>query len=250
MNVRVCALLGGASLALTALALPALAQKVTPAIAAAVADPGRPAADTDRDAERKPGETMAFAGIKPGQTIGELFPGGGYFTRMLSKAVGPKGHIFLLTPAQFQAKQQAGQDALAAAVGNATVIFGPGDGPATPEKVDVYWTTDNYHDFHNPSFGVPDVAKFNKTVFDSLKPGGEYIVVDYAGAPGTGITQTGTLHRIEPAAAKAEIEAAGFKLESESMILANKADDHTMKVFDVKPRGAADQFIMKFRKPK
>jgi predicted methyltransferase len=193
---------------------------------------------------------VAFAGIKSGMKIGELFPGGGYFTRILSKVVGPTGHIWLMTPDTFQAKAQKGADDLAASLPNTTVLFQPGDSPMTPEKVDVIWTTDNYHDYRNPSFGAVDMAKFNKSVFDSLKPGGEFIVVDYAGGPGTGATETGTLHRIEAATAKAEIESAGFKFESESPLLANKADDHTQKVFAMKPRGVADQFILKFRKPK
>jgi predicted methyltransferase len=164
--------------------------------------------------------------------------------------VGPTGHIWLMTPASFQAKQQKGADDLAASLSNTTVLFQPGDSPMTPEKVDVIWTTDNYHDYRNPGFGAVDMEKFNKAVFDSLKPGGEFIVVDYVGAPGTGATQTGTLHRIEEATVKAEVEAAGFKFEAESAVLANKADDHTQKIFEMKPRGVADQFVLRFRKPK
>ncbi len=249
MNVRVYALLAGA--ALTLAALPALSQpKVPAAVTAAVADPGRPAADTARDAERKPAETLAFAGVKPGDKVEELFPGGGYFTRILSKTVGPKGQIFLVTPQALQARFGKGSDDLAAAVGNATVVWQPADNPATPEKVDVVWNTDNYHDYRTPFFGAVDMAKFNKAIFDSLKPGGVYVVLDYAGAAGTGATQAATLHRIEIATVKSEVEAAGFKLEKESPLLANKADDHTIKVFDVKPRGSADQFLLLFRKPK
>ncbi|MDB5461393.1 MAG: methyltransferase, partial [Caulobacteraceae bacterium] len=242
MIARVCALMTGAGLAAAALAaLPAMAQQVSPAIAAAVADPGRPAADTARDGERKPAETLAFAGVKEGQKVGELFPGGGYYTRVLSKIVGPKGHVYLMTPASFQARMQKSSDDLAAALPNTSVLFQPGDAPSPPEKVDVIWSTDNYHDYRNPGFGAVDMARFNKAVFDSLKPGGEYIIVDYVAAPGTGATQTGTNHRIEPATVKQEVEAAGFKLEGESKVLANPADDHSGKVFDVKPRGAADQ---------
>jgi predicted methyltransferase len=251
MIVRVCALMAGASVVAATLgALPAMAQKVSPAIAAAMAEPSRPAADTARDAERKPGEVLAFAGVKEGQKVGELFPGGGYYTRLLSKIVGPKGHVYLMTPASFQARMQKSSDDLAAALPNASVLFQPGDSPSTPEKVDVVWSTDNYHDYRNPGFGAVDMAKFNKSVFDSLKPGGVYIVVDYVGAAGVGATQTGTNHRIEPATVKQEVEAAGFKLDGESKVLANPADDHSGKVFDVKPRGAADQFILRFRKPK
>ncbi len=251
MSVRVCAVLASVGLVATGMAaFPARAQKATPAITAAVADPSRPADDTKRDAGRKPAETLAFAGIKPGQSIGELFPGGGYFSRMLSKVVGPKGHVYLMTPVQFEDKQKAAQEALAASLGNASVLFQPGDAPMTPEKVDVVWTTDNYHDFHNPGFGIGDLAKFNKAIFDTLKPGGVYIIVDYQTVPGAGATQTGTLHRIEEATVKQEVEAAGFTFDGESTALLNKDDDHTLKIFDPKVRGQADQFILKFRKPK
>ncbi len=253
MNVRACALMTAASTALTLAALPALAQpKVSPAIAAAVADTGRPAADTALDATRKPADVLAFAGVKPGDKVEEFFPGGGYYTRILSKTVGPKGHLFLLTPGHLQSNPRFGKgsDDLAAAVGNATVVWQPADTPLTPEKVDVVWNTDNYHDYRNPFFGSADMAKFNKAVFDSLKPGGVYIIVDYIAAPGAGATQTNTLHRIEPATVKQEVEAAGFKLEAESKVLANPADDHTKKESEITPRFAADHMVLKFRKPK
>src|SRR5215510_11946060 len=90
----------GACAAATLAAVPALAQKPSAAVTAAVADKGRPEADTKRDADRKPAEIVAFAGIKPGQSVEELFPGGGYYTRILSKTVGAKGKVFLVTPAE------------------------------------------------------------------------------------------------------------------------------------------------------
>jgi predicted methyltransferase len=240
-------------------ALPALAQKPTPAITAAVADKGRPAADTMRDADRKPAEVVAFAGIKPGMTVEELFPGGGYYTRILSKVVGPKGKLFLVTPEQMKDRAggpgggpTAGQrsDALAKEVGNATVVWQPADNPLTPEKVDVVWSTDNYHDYRNPGFGGVDMAKFNKAVFDSLKPGGVYIIEDYEAAPGAGASHTNDLHRIESAEVKKEVEAAGFKFTGQSEVLKNPADDHSLRIFDPKIRGHADQYVLKFTKPK
>jgi predicted methyltransferase len=242
-------LYAGAALALC-LTAPALAQKPSAAVTAAIADAGRPEADTKRDADRKPAEIVAFAGVKPGDKVEELFPGGGYYTRILSKTVGPKGHLFLVSPMAMQARLGKPQDDLAAAVGNATVVWEPGDTPLAPEKVDVVWSTDNYHDYRNPGFGPLDMAKFNKAVFDSLKPGGVYIIEDYEAAPGAGATQTGTNHRIESATVKQEVEAAGFKFESASTALQNKADDHTLKIFDPMIRGHADQYVLKFRKPK
>ncbi|MGZ3274087.1 MAG: class I SAM-dependent methyltransferase [Caulobacteraceae bacterium] len=250
-------------LAASLAALPALAQKPTPAITAAVADKGRPEADTKRDADRKPAEIVAFAGIKPGMAVEELFPGGGYYTRILSKVVGPKGKLFLVTPGQMKDATRpapAGQpapptpgqtsDALAKEVGNATPVWQPADSPSTPEKVDVVWSTDNYHDYRNPGFGGVDMAKFNKAVFDSLKPGGVYIIEDYEAAAGAGATVTGTMHRIESATVKKEVEAAGFKFDSASDALKNPADDHTLAIFNPMIRGHADQYVLKFVKPK
>jgi predicted methyltransferase len=239
-------------------ALPALAQKPTPAITAAVADKSRPEADTKRDADRKPAEIVAFAGVKPGMSVEELFPGGGYYTRILSKVVGPKGKLFLVTPAQMKDRAgpgggpTAGQrsDDLAKQVGNATVVWQPADSPLAPEKVDVVWSTDNYHDYRNPGFGGVDMAKFNKAVFDSLKPGGVYIIEDYEAAPGAGASHTGDQHRIEAAAVRKEVEAAGFKFDGKSDVLKNPADDHTLAIFNPKIRGHADQYVLKFVKPK
>ena len=97
--------------ATTLLCAPAMAQTVSPAITAAVADAGRPAADKERDANRKPAETVAFAGVKPGMTIAELGPGGGYYTRILAKAVGPKGKVYVVVTTA-QAARPGGLDAL------------------------------------------------------------------------------------------------------------------------------------------
>ena len=119
---------------------------------------------------------------------------------------------------------------------------------AAPEKADVVWTSQNYHDMHNMT--TLDLAKSNKSVFDALKPGGVYLVLDHTAAAGSGVSATNTLHRIDPAVVKSEVEAAGFKFEGESKVLANPADDHTLKVFDPAIRGHTDQFIYKFRKPK
>jgi predicted methyltransferase len=251
------------SVAVGLTALPAFAQKPTAAVTAAVADKGRPEADTKRDADRKPAEIVAFAGVKPGQSVEELFPGGGYYTRILSKVIGPRGKMFLVTPEQMKDRARPappgqtpaptpGQasDTLAKEVGNATVVWQPADSPMAPEKVDVVWSTDNYHDYRNPGFGGVDMAKFNKAVFDSLKPGGVYIIEDYEAAPGAGASHTNDLHRIESATVKKEVEAAGFRFDSQSDALKNPMDDHTLAIFNPMVRGHADQYVLKFVKPK
>jgi predicted methyltransferase len=223
-------------------------------IAAAVADPGRPKADTDHDAFRHPAESLAFAGVKPGQTVVDFLPGGGYFTRILSKAVGPTGHVYAYVPQVFATafpKGVEGVKAIAAdpAYANVTLLIQPAF--STPQPVDMVWTAQNYHDLHNPFNGgpAPDIAKFNAAVLAALKPGGTFLVIDHAAAPGSGLRDTNTLHRIDPAAAKAEIIAAGFKLAGESDALKNPGDPHTAAVFDPSIRGRTDQFMFKFVKP-
>jgi predicted methyltransferase len=223
---------------------------------AAVADKGRPEADTKRDADRKPAEMLEFAGVKQGQTVVDLIPGGGYFTRIFSKAVGPKGTVYAVSgpsrPSQDPAKPtpQPPQDTIAAdpAYSNVKSVHEPlASGLAIPTKADLVWTAQNYHDVKNqPNI---DMLAFDKGIFNSLKPGGVFIVLDHVAKADTP-NATSTLHRIDPAVVKREVEAAGFKYEGESSVLRNPADDHTLGVRDAGIRGKTDQFIYKFRKPK
>jgi predicted methyltransferase len=238
----------GVCLAATSRAVPAF-------LAAAIADPSRPAEDVARDADRKPAETLMFAGIAPGEQIAELLPGGGYFTRIMSKAVGPNGHVYALVPAprpdapanapDFAARVKA----LAAdpAYANVSVVVEPFGALKTPVPVDLVWTSQNYHDLHNlPGL---DLGVFNQMVFEALKPGGTYLILDHATVPGAGTSETSTLHRIDPETVKREVLAAGFVYDGQSDVLRNPQDPHTAKVFDPSIRGKTDQFILKFKKP-
>jgi predicted methyltransferase len=115
--------------------------------------------------------------------------------------------------------------------------------------VDVFWTVQNYHDVPNGGGGEPALRAFNAAVFKLLKPGGTYLIVDHADAPGTGLSGTGTRHRIDPEAVRTQVTAAGFRFVGQSRVLANPADDHSKGVFDAAVRGRTDQFVFKFRKP-
>jgi predicted methyltransferase len=231
------------------------ATAATPAyVTAAVADAGRPADDVKRDTERKPAQMLAFAGVKPGMTVVDFLPGGGYFTRIFAKAVGPKGTVFAVfpppkpsdDPAKPAPTPAAATIAADPAYANVKPVAAPLKSLATPAKADIFWTSQNYHDLHNVA-GL-DMAAFNKAVFEALKPGGTYVVLDHAGEAGDPEI-THTLHRIDPAVVRREVEAAGFVFVGEDKALRNPADDHRLKVFDPAIRGHTDQFIYKFKKP-
>jgi predicted methyltransferase len=253
------ALLTGAmlTLALAAASADGAGQVTVPKyIADAVADSARPAEDTQRDKDRKPAECLAFAGVRPGDTVADLLPGSGYFTRLFSGIVGSAGKVYAVAPVRpANAPADAPDRAAAArAIGadphyrNVTVTPLRAQEFSLPEPADVIWTSQNYHDLHN----IPDlkVVDFDKAVLKALKPGGVFIVLDHAAEAGSGFRDTSTLHRIDEEAVKKEVLAAGFKFEGESRVLRNKDDPRTAKVFDPSMRGHTDQFILKFRRPK
>ncbi len=223
-------------------------------IAAAVADPARPAEDRARDVARKPAEVIAFAGVKPGDTVVDLIPGGGYFTRVFSKAVGPNGHVYALVPsylAKAYPQSVAAIQAVAAdpAYRNVTVwVEGVGK-LAAQGPVDLVWTSQNYHDLHGPSLPPETATGVDHAVFMALRPGGAYVIEDHVAEAGSGVRDSGALHRIDPAFVRDEVEAAGFKFEAESPVLHNLLDTHTARVFDPAIRGHTDQFVFRFRKP-
>lgn len=225
----------------------------TAAQTAAVADKARPDTDTKRDADRKPAEMLEFAGVKPGQTVGDMLPGGGYFTRLFSKTVGPKGTVYALVNVPAPTATKPNPIIAVAAepgYGNIKVVESHLADLAVPAPADLIWTSQNYHDLFLTRFNL-DIAAVNKAVFNALKPGGYYIVLDHAAAAGAPLVETAnTLHRIDPAVVRKQLEAAGFKFVSESKVLANSTDDHTKVVFDPALRGHTDQFIYKFQRPK
>lgn len=224
--------------------VPALAQSgAGEAIAAAVANPQRPDADRARDPLRKPAEIVAFAGVKPGDAVAEIAPGGGYYTRILAASVGPEGKVYALMPG-FLADRPGGLDginALAEQYGNVEVVVVDYAQTELPEPVDLVWTTENYHDLANG-----DVGAVNAWAFAALKPGGLYFVEDHS-APGTGLSVTSTLHRIDPQAVKDQVTAAGFALDAESDVLHNPDDPHDVSPREVRP--TSDKFALRFRKP-
>lgn len=231
----------------------AMAQTASPAITAALADPARPDAERARDAARKPDAILAFAGVKPGDKVVDFIMGGGYFTRILAATVGDQGRVYALQPAEFvsfRAAYGTEQDTVAAAYKNVTPLR-PSLGQLTfPEPVDLIFTAQNYHDLHLSMAPKGTADLINAKLFAALKPGGTLLVIDHAAEAGSGTRDANTLHRIDPAYARAEIEKAGFVFDGESPLLKDANDPHTKLVFDPAIRGKTDQFVYRFRKPK
>ena len=236
-------------IALSSLPGVALAQEISAYVTAAVAETARPAEQRADDAVRLPAETVSFAMIGQGNVVAEVRPGGGYYTRILSKVVGPNGKIYAVDSAERLKATPDRMDKIAAlskeaAYTNVKVATPPFAAlNETGEPLDAVWTSANYHDMINGQT-PEEMAAFNKGVFSALKPGGIYFILDHAAPDGSRLAATNTTHRIDAAAVKEQVIAAGFTLEAEGDALMRAADDRTTK-------GAFEnsQFMLRFRKP-
>jgi len=242
--------LAAAALAAAGMAMAA----VPPYLTAALGDKARPPADSSRDVARKPAELLALAEVKPGQKVADFMMGSGYFTRILSAAVGPTGKVYAYQSAEFvkfRAAYGTEQSAVVADYKNVVPLTAPLASAGLPDGLDLVLTVQNYHDLHLKPFPAATADTVNHEVFKALRPGGLYVVVDHSAVPGAPPETADTLHRIDEATVKKEVEAAGFKLVSEDdKLLANAADPRTANVFTPAIRGKTDQFILNFRKPK
>jgi len=250
-------------------------------IAAIVASPDRSAADRTNDVRRHPAEMLMFIGPRPGSTALDVSTGGGYTTELLARAIGPTGLVWAqsqprdpnkavtkpaaqeggaapMAPAPAPAKPRTTADVLAdrsaemkaAGIAAAPIAYVGQrfDNPVPPEaangQLDLVTLMFNYHDF-----GYMDVdrAQMNRAIFQALKPGGFYVIADHAGRPGTGISEAGTLHRIEESFLRGEVEAAGFRLAAEGDFLRNPNDPRDQNTPN--PPQPKDEFVLKFVKP-
>lgn len=235
-----------------AAAVAALALASVAPSAVAVAQVRAPGADAMTDPSMKREDVIAFIGVKPGDKVADIVSG--RFVRALSAAVGPSGKLYAVMPAEVVKAHpevvpmlQAG----ASAPGSNIVVSTPPVNAMglAPSSLHAVFIRQNYHDLYDTFMGPADVPGFNRQAFAALKPGGVYVILDHD-APGAPMTVTETLHRIDKARVIKDVEAAGFKLDGESKVLANAADDHTKMVFDPAIRGKTDQFLLRFRKPK
>ena len=246
------------ALAGAALLLAGMVQARPPAhLSAAVAAPGRPAKATELDASRKPAEVLAFLGLKPGMAAADIMTGSGYWAEIMANAVGPKGKVTAVEPAQFydDPEEQKVWKALTDRRSDIDFVRYPfEDFSAGDRRFDAVMISLNYHDLYweSAKYKIPrtDPKAFLKALYTAVKPGGVVGVIDHVGPGGDTRAVVEKLHRIDPATVAADFTAAGFKLEAKSALLANPTDDHTKMVFDASIRGKTDRFLYRFRKPR
>jgi predicted methyltransferase len=225
--------------------------------ARAVSDQGRPAVDLAQDLIRKPAELLTFSEIRSGDRVIDVWPGTGYWTRLFSSAVGITGRVIGLVPeeiASFKSDpvgvvQRVAQEPGRSNIDTLILPLAAPPSPSFQSTLDLVWVFESYHDFYNPFMREADVSEFNRSVFQQLKSGGRFVIVDHAVREGSGLTHTSTLHRIEPSRLRVEIEAVGFRFDAETTVLANPNDPRSARAFEPSVRGQTDRFAYRFVKP-
>jgi len=224
---------------------------VPPWIREAVAAPGRPEGDRHRDTDRRPGEVLAFFGIRPGMKVAEMMAGTGYYTDLLARAVGSLGRVYAQNNA-FVLARFADKPLTARlkdpALANVVRLDRELEDPGLPEGLDAVLMIRFYHDTY---WQKTDRKKMNRAIFQALKPGGIFGVVDHQAEAGSGDRDVLRLHRVDEALVKREILAAGFVLDAESDVLKNPDDPRDFNIFadGAKNRDKTDRFVLRFRKP-
>lgn len=241
---------------------PPAAPMDTARYAAVVAAPDRAAADRRNDERRKPVEMLTFVGVQPGMVVADISAGRGYTSELLARVVGPSGKVYAQrlppaadapAPPPAPTTGSAPMPTLAQRTGNPALagvlipVLRPFEDPVPAEargRTDLVTLMFNYHDFGH--MGV-DRAKLNRAVFEALKPGGTYVIADHSGRTGTGISESGTLHRVEEAFVVREVQAAGFRLAGQGDFLRNPDDPRDRET--PQPAMPKDEFVLRFVKP-
>lgn len=226
-------------------------------VAAAVASSARSAENVKLDESRKPAQVLDYLGLKPGMSAIDLFGGNRYWAEIMAPVVGPKGHVLVWEPTQFNNDDtRKAFAAFKAKNRNVAMVSTPFEAISLPKNsADFVMLNLNYHDVYweSAKYGIPrmDPQAFLKTVYAAMKPGAVIGVIDHVANPNGDTRATvEKLHRIDPNVIEADFTRAGFKLVGTRNFLANPADDHTLLVFDPKIKGRTDRAIFKFRKPR
>jgi predicted methyltransferase len=220
-------------------------------ITAVLSAPDRSSVDRDNDGRRKAREMLAFIDARPGMRVLDVGAGGGYTAELLARMVGPSGQVYAHNSPEFMKniiKERFAERLKMYVKPNLSLNVAPFENPLPANvakgSIDLATFMFVYHDL---GWVGADRAQLNRAVFDALKPGGYYVLADHSGRAGTGISESKSLHRIEEALLRREVEAAGFKLVAEGQFLRNPADPRDKSVF--KPAQPNDEFVLKFQKP-
>jgi len=228
--------------ALTVLSAGCATDLPAPDFQALVASADRSDADRATDARRKSVQLLEFYGVRPGMQVLDISAGGGHNTELLARAVGVSGRVYAQNTAAGRLDERMRKPVMK----NVVPVTRAFDDPVPPEARNLDLVTFNFN-YHDMVYMGIDRARMNRAVFEALKPGGIYIVADHSGRPGTGATETKSLHRIEEAFVRREVEAAGFRFVAEGGFLRNPQDPRDAQVF--KPQQPNDEFVLKFVKP-
>lgn len=217
----------------------------------ALADETRPERERQQDVNRHPADVLLFAGLEHGWRVADIAAGSGYYSRVLSTAVGPDGHVYAHNPtwvAERFPEPNAELGALASERANMTHVVSSTEAFSADidAPLDAVFMVLFYHD---TAYDGTDRAAMNQAVYDALRPGGIYLVIDHHAPEGTGIEHANTTHRIEAGVVQADVLAAGFVLDAESDMLANPDDPRDISVFAPEIRRQTDRFVYRFRKP-
>ncbi len=226
---------------------------VADALDSAIAAPERPAADRERDAGSRPAEVLRFFGIPSGGVAVDLFAGGGYYSEILSRAMGEGSTVYMHNNAAYlgfagdAANERTARNRLPGVIRYEREL----DAIDLPDdSVDLVLMVMTYHDLYYKTDGWDlDPDAFFNTVHRILKPGGTLAIVDHEALPDSGAAAAQDLHRIDPAFARQDIEGRGFEFAGASDLLANAEDPLTANVFDKSIRGKTAKFIYKFMEP-
>ncbi|NIL94455.1 MAG: SAM-dependent methyltransferase [Woeseiaceae bacterium] len=210
----------------------------------ALVAPERPAGDKDRDENRHPREVLEFGGIGAGMTVLDVAAGSGWYTEVLSAAVGPEGHVIAHNSVQRRARVEEAMTARADRLGNVTPLYAETGAVGLDAEADAALTALNLHDY--ASRGTDALQAFLTDIYAALRPGGVFIVIDHEGSAGN---DNSALHRMELSAARAALEEAGFVVEAASDILDNPDDDHSLHMRDESLGRNTDRFLIRARKP-
>ena len=238
-----------AAVLLLSSALGACAQDEAPmaddaAIQAAINSSERTAEMRERDAGRRPAEVLHLAGLRPGQHVVELGSFGQWYSTILAAVLGPDGQLDMVDPTAFAQFAEEPGNAFAAAHANTDFHLVDYNEASLPAAADIVFNILFYHDLQGA--GV-DMSVLNAKVFEALKPGGVYLIIDHRAEDGSGRRDSGTLHRIDAETIVEEVTAAGFELAERSDLLAHPDDSRTENVFSM--RGDTDRALLVFKKP-